>query len=49
MNALALTLLISLCLAAIFVACFAFESRRSRKRSIERESLLPFDDDSHSS
>lgn len=48
MNALALTLLVSLCLAAIFVVCYAFESRRERKRSIERESLLPFDDESPS-
>ena len=45
MNALALTLLISLCLAGIFIVCYACESSRKRKRSLERESLLPFDDD----
>lgn len=45
MNVIALTLLISLCLAGIFIVCFACESKRGRRRSLERESLLPFDDD----
>jgi hypothetical protein len=44
MNVFALTLLVSLCLAGIFVVCFACESKRTRKRSLERESLLPLDD-----
>ena len=43
MNVIALTLLISLCLAGIFIVAFACETKRKRKRSIERESLLPFD------
>ena len=45
MDALALTLLISLCLAGIFIISFACEIGRKKKRSLERESLLPFDDD----
>ena len=44
MNVIAITLLVSLCLAGIFIVAFACESRRKRKRSLERESLLPFDD-----
>jgi len=44
MDVLALTILISSCLAGIFVVCFAIESRRSRRSSIERDSLLPLDD-----
>jgi hypothetical protein len=46
MQVIALTILISSCLAGIFVVCFAFELRRSRKSSPERDSLLPFDDSS---
>jgi hypothetical protein len=38
MNVLALTILISSCLA-----CFAAEIRRSRRSSPERDSLLPLD------
>ena len=49
MNAIALTLLISLCLAGIFIVCFACESKRERKRSLESESLLPLDDDDEQS
>ncbi len=44
MDVLALTILISSCLAGIFVVCFAIESRRSRRSSLERDSLLPLDD-----
>jgi len=40
-NVLAITILISSCLAAIFVVCFAIETRRSRSSSIEHDSLLP--------
>jgi hypothetical protein len=37
------TILFSFCLAAIFVVCFAIESRRSRRTSLEHDSLIPFD------
>jgi hypothetical protein len=43
MNVLALTILVSTCLAGIFIACFAMEIRRSRRTSPERDSLLPLD------
>jgi hypothetical protein len=43
MNVLALTILISTCLAGIFIACFAAEIRRARRSSPERDSLLPLD------
>ena len=43
MNVLALTILISSCLAGIFIVCFAAEIRRSRRTSPERDSLLPLD------
>ncbi len=46
MNVLAVTILISLCLAGIFVCCFAAECLRSRRSSPERDSLLPLDDTS---
>jgi hypothetical protein len=42
-NVLAITILISSCLAGIFVVCFAVESRRSRRSSFERDSLLPLE------
>jgi hypothetical protein len=42
-NVLAITILVSSCLAAIFVVCFAIESRRSRRTSLEHDSLIPFD------
>jgi hypothetical protein len=42
MNVIALTILVSTCLAGIFI--FA-EIRRSRNSSPERDSLLPFTDD----
>jgi len=44
MDVLALTILVSSCLAGMFVLCFGIESRRSRRSSIERDSLLPLDD-----
>ena len=47
MNVLALTILISSCLAGIFIACFAAEIRRARRTSPERDSLLPLEPDSH--
>lgn len=46
MNVLALTILISSCLAGIFIACFAAEIRRARRTSPERDSLLPLEPDS---
>jgi hypothetical protein len=42
-NVLAVTILVSSCLAAIFVVCYAVESRRSRRTSLEHDSLIPFD------
>jgi hypothetical protein len=42
-NVLAVTILVSSCLAAIFVVCFAIESRRARRPSLEHDSLIPFD------
>ena len=45
MKVIALTLLVSLCLAGIFIIAFACEMGRKRRRSLERESLPPFDDD----
>lgn len=43
MSVLALTILVSSCLAGIFIACFAVEIRRARRTSPERDSLLPLD------
>lgn len=45
MDVLALTILISSCLAGIFIVCFAGEWRRSKHSSPERDSLLPLEDD----
>jgi hypothetical protein len=42
-DVLAITILISSCLAAIFVVCFAVESRRVRRTSLEHDSLIPFE------
>jgi hypothetical protein len=47
-NVLALTILVSSCLAGIFIACFAVEIRRARRTSPERDSLLPLDPESPS-
>ena len=43
MNVLALTILVSCCLAGLFIVCFAMETRRARRSSPERDSLLPLD------
>jgi cbb3-type cytochrome oxidase subunit 3 len=43
-NVLALTILVSSCLAGIFICCFAAEYRRCRNKSLERDSLLPLND-----
>jgi len=45
MPVLALTIFVSICLAGIFIVCFAVEIRRSRHSSPERDSLLPLEDD----
>ncbi len=45
MNVLALTILISVCLAAIFVVCFIGELRKPHKRGIEHHALMPLEDD----
>lgn len=45
MNVLALTILISVCLAAIFIVCFIAELKRNKNRGIEQDALLPLDDD----
>jgi hypothetical protein len=45
MNVIALTILVSSCLAGIFISCFAGEFRRARRSSPERDSLLPLDDE----
>ncbi|MFC7338360.1 hypothetical protein ACFQY0_14295 [Haloferula chungangensis] len=44
MNVIGLTVLVSLCLAGIFITCFIGEFRRSKNSSPERDSLLPLDD-----
>jgi len=43
MNVLALTILVSSCLAGLFIVCFAVEGHRARRTSPERDSLLPLD------
>jgi len=48
MNALSLTLLVSMTLGGIFIVCFAVEAFRRRKSSPESDSLLPLQDDSNS-
>lgn len=45
MNAIQITLLVSMALAGIFIVCFAIEVSRKGKSSSERASLLPLDDD----
>ena len=44
MNVLALTILVSSCLAGIFICCFAVEYHRRRHKCLERDSLLPLED-----
>lgn len=43
MDVLAITILVSSCLAGIFVVCFAIEARCRGNSSFERDSLLPLD------
>jgi hypothetical protein len=45
MSVIALTILVSSCLAGIFIFCFAGELARSRNSSPERDALLPLDDE----
>lgn len=45
MDVLALTILISICLAAIFIVCFIGELRKPHKRGIEHHALMPLEDD----
>ncbi len=45
MNVLALTILISVCLAGIFIVCFVAELKRNKRRGIEHDALLPLEDD----
>jgi len=49
MNVLALTILISVCLAAIFIVCFIVELRRPNRRGIEHHALMPLEDDATTS
>ena len=46
MIVLSLTILISVCLAAIFIVCCVGELRKPRKRGIEHHALMPLEDDS---
>jgi hypothetical protein len=43
-NALLVTLLVSLCLSGVFVLCFLCEHLRRRESGPEHDSLLPLDD-----
>lgn len=45
MEVLALTILVSLILAIIFLVCFTCEIVKPRKNSLEHTSLLPLDDE----
>jgi len=45
MNVIAITLLISLLLAGIFIICFATEAFRKNNSSSEQTSLLPLEDE----
>lgn len=44
MSVLYITVFVSLCLAGIFVVCFAVEATRRGRSNVERDSLLPLDD-----
>ncbi|QQL46078.1 hypothetical protein [Sulfuriroseicoccus oceanibius] len=44
MIVLGVTILISMCLAGIFIVCFAVEAKSPRRSSPERDSLLPLDE-----
>jgi hypothetical protein len=45
MNVLSVTLIVSLCLTAIFVAAFLFSHLRRRDSGPEHESLLPLEEE----
>lgn len=45
MDVLAITILVSTCLAAIFIVCFFAELKRPSRFSSDHDSLLPFDDE----
>ena len=45
MNVLALTIMLSLCLAAIFVVFFVYELKKPRRRGIEHQALMPLEED----
>lgn len=49
MNVLALTILISVLLAVIFIVCFIGELRKTHKRGIEHHALMPLEDDESTS
>ena len=44
MNVLALTILVSVFLAVIFIVCFIAEQRKPRTRGLEQQALVPLDD-----
>ncbi|MFK7909572.1 MAG: hypothetical protein AB8F34_03120 [Akkermansiaceae bacterium] len=45
MNVLALTIMLSLCLAGIFVVFFIYELKKPRRRGIEHQALMPLEED----
>ncbi len=48
MQVLALTILLSLLLASIFVLCFVHELKKPRRRGIEHHALMPLEEDNFS-
>jgi hypothetical protein len=44
MEVLAVTILVSVILAVLFLICFTFEMIKPRKNSLEHTSLLPLDE-----
>ena len=47
MNVLALTIMLSLLLAAIFIVCCVNELKKPRRRGIEHQALLPLEEDNY--
>ena len=45
MNVLALTIMLSLFLAAVFVVFFVYELKKPRRRGIEHQALMPLEED----
>ncbi|MGJ8696491.1 MAG: hypothetical protein ACSHYF_09245 [Verrucomicrobiaceae bacterium] len=45
MNAIAITLFVSMILAGIFIICFSTQAFGKKRSSAERDSLLPLQDD----